>query len=138
MKSKLNSLNDALDRLGELLIEIKELKSELDVDEFDVYRDAAIRRFEFSFELSWKVLKAMNDYLGTPCNSPKDCVRTAAQNSLITNPEEWIDFVNKRNLSSHVYDEGAAQEIYETLPNFEKCARSLVTVVVEKLKSQPN
>ena len=132
LKSKLANLNNALDRLTEVLDDAKVTED----DDFDVLRDASIQRFEFCFELSWKVLQGVNEFLGTPCNSPKDCIRIAAQNGLINNPEVWIDFANKRNLASHVYDEATAKEVYAVIAYFEKTARELLTVVNNKLVVQ--
>ncbi len=50
-----------------------------------IVRDAAIQRFEYSFEIFWKFLK---EYLsareGIVCNSPKSCFREAFKVELLT------------------------------------------------------
>ena len=57
------------------------------LDEDDLYLDATIQRFEFTFELAWK-------------------------QHLIGDAEKWLDMQVKRNLSSHTYNEETAQDIY--------------------------
>lgn len=60
-------LTAALDRLGEALREPKS----------DIVRDAAIQRFEFSFELFWKALKARAENDGLRVVSPREALRAA-------------------------------------------------------------
>ena len=97
-------------------------------------RDGTIQRFEFSFELCWKLLKPVNGFLGNACFSPRDCIRFAARNELLESPEEWFDYLEKRNLVSHTYNESAAIEVYNTIPNFERSARELISKVNNKIK----
>ncbi|MEW5766292.1 MAG: nucleotidyltransferase substrate binding protein [bacterium] len=53
-----------------------------------IVRDAAIQRFEYTFEAIWKFLK---EYLkqeeGIMCNSPKSCFREAFSLGLLTEEE---------------------------------------------------
>ncbi len=43
-----------------------------------IVRDAALQRFEYSFESTWKLLKSyLEMYEGVVCNSPKSCFREA-------------------------------------------------------------
>ena len=130
-------LRDAIDREGKLLlcveggrilvtIEQIRLKKEdyhhafvrlqaalrKDVDMDDMYLDATIQRFEFCFELAWKLMKAVLQYDGIEVNSPRSCIRESWKQGLIPNAQEWLEMMEKRNLSSHTYDENAAREIY--------------------------
>ena len=85
---------------------------EKDISADELYLDGLIQRFEFCFELSWKLIKAFLDYEGVEVNSPRSAIRKAFQTELITNVEAWLDMLEKRNLSSHTYDEETAKEIY--------------------------
>ena len=130
-------LRDAIDREGKLLlcveggrilvtIEQIRLKKEdyhhafvwlqaalrKDVDMDDMYLDATIQRFEFCFELAWKLMKAVLQYDGIEVNSPRSCIRESWKQGLISDAQEWLEMMEKRNLSSHTYDENAAREIY--------------------------
>jgi nucleotidyltransferase substrate binding protein (TIGR01987 family) len=55
-------------------------------------RDSAIQRFEISFELCWKFLKA---YLEEQHNAlytlPRTCFRSAFRHGVIDNDPFWID-----------------------------------------------
>ena len=86
------------------------LEKEADID--DMYLDATIQRFEFCFELAWKLMKAVLEYDGIEANSPRSCIREGWKQGLISGAEEWLEMMEKRNLSSYTYDEKATWEIY--------------------------
>ena len=88
-----------------------------DVSEDDVYLDGVIQRFEFCFELAWKLMKACLAYDGIQANSPRASIREGFAAGLIKDAEAWLDMLEKRNLSSHTYDEKTAQEIYGHIKN---------------------
>jgi nucleotidyltransferase substrate binding protein (TIGR01987 family) len=109
---KLDELKKALDRLSEALALPKN----------DIIRDSVIQRFEFTVELSWKVLQRYIKASGiVEPLTPKNTFREAARLGLIKNPEAWIRFVDARNLSSHTYKESLAEQVYcsaQALPPF--------------------
>ena len=45
-------------------------------------------------------------------NSPRGCIREGWKQGLISDAEAWLEMMEKRNLSSHTYDENVAWEIY--------------------------
>ncbi|MBI4064441.1 MAG: nucleotidyltransferase substrate binding protein [Elusimicrobia bacterium] len=100
--------SQALNRLKEAL---KEKKTNLN-------RDAAIKRFELAFDLSWKMIKALLEEEGIPCASPLGCFKEAYRQNLIDYEEIWIEMVKTRNKTVHTYDEELAQEVYGKLPAF--------------------
>ncbi len=89
----------------------KALKKDMAAD--DVYLDGVIQRFEFCFELAWKMMKAYLAYDGIEANSPRASIREGFAAGLIPNAEAWLDMLEKRNLSSHTYDEKTALDLYE-------------------------
>ena len=63
-----------------MAVSLKELEkavSSLEVN--DIVRDAAIQRFEFCIELSWKNARKV---MGTATTAPKQVVREMAQNRI--------------------------------------------------------
>lgn len=82
------------------------------LDEDDLYLDATIQHFEFTFELAWKLMKAVLEYEGIEATSPRSSIREAWKQHLIGDAEKWLDMQVKRNLSSHTYNEETAQDIY--------------------------
>lgn len=75
-------------------------------------RDSVIKRFEYTFELSWKLMARV-----AQANNPefrggvKQTLRTAATLGLIDDLERWIEYANARNLSVHTYHEEIAVAI---------------------------
>ena len=88
---------------------------EKDADTDDMYLDATIQRFEFCFELAWKLMKVVLEYEGSEVNSPRSTIREAWKQGLIADAEAWLDMMEKRNLSAHTYDEHSAWGIYRVV-----------------------
>lgn len=86
----------------------------------DQEQAGAIQAFEFSYELAWKTMKKILEKRGLEVQSPRDTFREAARNKLISNPEQWFIFLDKRNLTSHAYKEENAQSIVNIFPTFSK------------------
>ncbi|KKP95068.1 MAG: Nucleotidyltransferase substrate binding protein, HI0074 family [candidate division TM6 bacterium GW2011_GWE2_36_25] len=83
-------------------------------------RDGAIQRFEFTYELLWKMLKKVLAFKGLNINNPRDVFREAAKEHLIEDPKIWFEVIKKRNMTTHIYSEMYAKEIFEFLPHFQK------------------
>ena len=87
---------------------LRTLKEITDESYSVIVRDAAIQRFEYSFEIFWKLLK---EYLrvkeGVISNSPKSCFREAFNVKLMTEEEtiKALEMTDDRNLTSHTYHE---------------------------------
>jgi len=57
-----------------------------------IVRDSAIQRFEISFELCWKFLKAyLEEQHNAVCTSPRTCFRSAFRHGVIDNDPFWIN-----------------------------------------------
>lgn len=82
-------------------------------------RDAAIQRFEYTFELAWKLLQRFIR-TQTPINttSVKDLFRESAKLELIRSSEAWFEYLKARNLTSHTYNEATADETYAIAKRF--------------------
>ncbi len=79
--------------------------------------DGVIQRFEFNYELVWRVIKYYLEYQGLEVKSPRSTFKEAFTIGLIENGDEWIDMFNDRNLTLHVYDAEMAQKVYEKIKN---------------------
>jgi len=94
-----------------------------------IIRDAAIQRFEFTFEALWKFLKEyLREKEGIICNSPKSCFREIFSLGLL-NEEEVIGFLEMtdvRNLTSHTYKEEVSQLIFSKLPVYFSLLNNLI------------
>lgn len=101
-----------------------------------IVRDAAIQRFEYSFEATWKLLKRYLDQQeGVVCNSPKSCFREALRAELLSaeETEVCLTMVDDRNLTAHTYHESLAATIYARLPGYLNAMRALITRLAERL-----
>lgn len=127
VESKLSSL---LEDFGKALAKLDEA---LRLPETEINRDATIQRFEFTFELGWKLLKAANEFLGTSCYSPRDCIRLAARNGVIDNPSSWLKYLSGRNLISHTYDEETAEEVYSLIGGFSADCHKLANTLPTRI-----
>src|SRR3989338_4205107 len=72
-------------------------------------RDACIQRFEYSFELAWKMLKRQlekedGNSSEIDSYSKKNLFRVSGEKGLIGNVENWFNYLEKRNLTAHTYD----------------------------------
>lgn len=91
---------------------------------YKLYRDASIKRFEFCIELAWKVSVKS---LGTTSSSPKPALREMLKSGLITDINQWFDFLDQRNKSSHSYDEQVAKEVFGCIAAFIDEAKTLLS-----------
>lgn len=86
-----------------------------------IVRDATIQRFEYTFELFWKLGE---DYLyshkGIECNSPKSCFREALSVGLLIEEQTitCLEMTDDRNLTSHTYIEEVAEGMYEKIRDY--------------------
>jgi nucleotidyltransferase substrate binding protein (TIGR01987 family) len=125
LRNLLRLLNTALSRLDTALAQ--------PVNEF--VRDSAIQRFEFTFELVWKSLKAYAEESGLVVFSPRDSVRTAFQLGVIQEDPEWFRMLEDRNLTSHTYNEATAESIYSHLPTYLPLLRRALDELTRRAKS---
>lgn len=84
-------------------------------------RDAAIQRFEFTFEAVWKAAKtflAVREGLETA--SPKGAIRYCRDVGLLDDSQAAmaLTMADDRNLSVHTYNEPLAIEIYGRLKDY--------------------
>lgn len=77
--------------------------------------DATIQRFEFCFELAWKLMKAMLDYEGIEVSSPRGSIREGWKQSMIDSAEDWLYMLEQRNICPHAYSENIAHDVYKKI-----------------------
>ena len=79
--------------------------------------EGVIQRFEFTFELSWNLLKDRLEYDGLVIATitPRNVIREAYSAKLIDDCETWIDMLTDRNLMSHTYDFDKFKAVVENI-----------------------
>ena len=102
----------------------------------DIYLDLVVKRFEFTYEMSWKTIKRYLDFIGIDCPNPRSCFKDALVQGLITDEAVWLDMIERRNLSSHIYDEDETKEILQKLNDYLKAFEELKGNIETKLIKQ--
>ena len=117
-KLDLSTLHKALARLDEgyqrYLLDVRDLQ----------IRDGLIQRYEFTYEISHKMLKR---HLEMTSPNPEvfdamsfaDLIRTGNEQALLKSDwSAWKLFREMRAKTSHTYDEDIAQTVVQVIPDF--------------------
>jgi len=91
----------------------------------DIFLDLAVKRFEFTYEMAWKAIKRYLDFIGIDAPSPRSCFREAYQQGLIGDQDVWLEMIEQRNLSSHVYSEIEIEGILSRLDIYRQAFENL-------------
>jgi len=69
-------------------------------------KEGCIQRFEYAFELAWKVMKDYLEDEGLVIRpmTPAHVIRTAFEAKIIADGQAWMDALDARNQMSHTYD----------------------------------
>ncbi len=98
-------------------------------DRTEQERAGIIQAFEYCFELSWKMMKRILHERGKVANSPREVFRMAALEGFIIDPEIWFEFIKKRNLTVHTYNESDAQSVLDICASFSTEVRKFLDKV---------
>jgi nucleotidyltransferase substrate binding protein (TIGR01987 family) len=124
-KLDLTPLENAINRLAEGLARYEQDTTDTQI------RDGLIQRFEFTYEISHKMLKR---YLEASSPTPEqfdgmdfaDQIRSGnEQGVLLGDWPKWRNYRAMRSKTSHTYDEDVAIEVVEGIPAFLEEARFL-------------
>ncbi|MBR1424059.1 nucleotidyltransferase substrate binding protein [bacterium] len=120
---------------------INSLNEVIDVYNADISnkitRDSLIQRFEYTYSLA---LKMMTRFINLKSNEAipvmtfNETIRTANRFGLLnSNLEIWDDYRQKRNMTSHTYDEDTAIKVVAIIENFKNDAEFLLNKLKEKI-----
>lgn len=130
-----NKLSDLFVSLKKVLVRFEEIVL-IDKAENDrIVIDAAIQRFEFTFELFWKNLKKVLENEGYGVKTPKESLQQAYQIGWIDDEVIWLNMLRDRNLTSHTYNEFQADEIYKNFPGYLEKLKKSCEILEKKLTS---
>ena len=126
MTLELTPLSNAVQRLEEGLTRYQINTADIQI------RDGLIQRFEFTYELSHKMLKR---YLEAASANPTEfdgadfqyLIRSGSEQGLLLSAwPEWRHFRDMRSKTSHTYDEEVALTVVEAIPSFLSEAKHLL------------
>lgn len=117
-------------RLKDALRSLETLHAIMDEPFSVIVRDAAIQRFEYTFEAFWKFVK---EYLRIEekiiAHSPKQCFRELFTLGIITEDEniKFLEMTDERNMTSHTYKEEVANIIYGHLKKYSELIKKTIS-----------
>ena len=132
MPLDLTPLTNAVQRLDEGLARYLSDTSDTQI------RDGLIQRFEFTYELSHKMLKR---FLEQSAANPTEynaadfqyLIRSGNEQGLLLSAwPEWRVFRAMRSKTSHTYDEDVALEVVAAIPGFLKESRYLLAALQQR------
>ncbi len=132
MKLDFTSLEKAVESLNRAI-----QRSQNDLKDEEI-RDAVIQRFEYTYELCWKMMKRQIEKESPSPESIdklsfKDLLREAAEKQIISNVEDWMEYRESRNITAHTYNAQKAKIVYQSAVKFNVDAANLLKC----LKSRP-
>jgi nucleotidyltransferase substrate binding protein (TIGR01987 family) len=129
----LTSFKKAIHSLNEAVIE----RTKQERNPF--VRDATIQRFEYTYELTYKMLKRYLELTEANVDlidqmSFSTLIRTGAEKGLLQNSwDVWSSYRTARNLTSHTYNEAKAIEVCQIIPTFLKEAQFLFDQLQQRI-----
>lgn len=125
-KQRFNHYQKALAQLTEAV----ELYRERPMSRIE--RQGFIKAFEFTYEMAWNVIKDYFEYQGnTSIMGSRDAIREAFNRGMISDGENWMEMIKRRNKSAHIYDEETADNI---IHDIDRSFYGLFLLLEEKLK----
>ena len=135
MSLDLSSFKKAIKSLNEAWVEFNKDKTNVFV------RDSVIQRFEYTYELSHKILKRFlekSQFSNQDINemSFANILRSANEKGLLLSDlEKWTIYRHKRNITSRTYDEAISDEVISIVSDFLEEVEFLLEKLIEKSKS---
>ncbi len=114
-------------KLSLALNQLKEATSLTTISELE--RDGGIQRFEYCVELCWKLSKKTLEAQGIVVQTPKETFRAMGKYMNLPDIERWLDFLQARNYSSHLYDESVATWVWSVTKDFPKECELLIALI---------
>lgn len=113
--------NTATNRLAEALEEDKTKRINI---------DGSIQRFEFCFELCWKMIRRHLEYKGISVRTPRDAFKEAFKLGWLKEGDTfWSQMIEDRNLTSHTYNEATADSVYSNLSQYLRAYMQLAQTI---------
>jgi nucleotidyltransferase substrate binding protein (TIGR01987 family) len=131
LRERLSLAAQAIETLGELAC-LQEPS--------EVQRDAAIQRFEYSFEASWKAAQRFLRVVeGVEAGSPKAVIRACREAGLLddSETEQALGMADDRNLTAHTYNESLAAAIFSRLPQHLRTLEAWCGAMTARISPRP-
>lgn len=103
----------------------------------ELEKEGMIQRFEYTYELAWKTLQDLFKNKGfLELIGPNPVISQAFKDGIIKDGEGWKRMKKSRELTSHTYDSGTAEDIAESIiDNYYDLLKMLEATLVREMKS---
>ena len=116
-------LETSLDNLGRALDRLEEALARPTLDDLEM--DGTIQRFEVTVELFWKTLRRALVEERRQVETPRQAMSWGWRAGWLEDDEElWTRMLDDRNLTSHVYGEAAAREVFARIAGYARAMRA--------------
>ncbi|MCD6197533.1 MAG: nucleotidyltransferase substrate binding protein [Deltaproteobacteria bacterium] len=137
MALDLSSLKKAIASLKNALnVAIPASLEAMPEDQQEVIKAGVIQNFEFTYELCWKFMKRwLKVNIGTAYVegvTRRELFRLSVENKLIKDVDQWMEYHDARNETSHTYDQDTADDIFQVAQTFFSDALELLQILEEK------
>ena len=108
------------------------------IDDYtDLELEGLVQRFEYTFELAWKVLQDLMLFKGYDfVRGPNGTLQQALEDGIITNHDGWRAMAKARTMTAHTYDEedilGIVHDIFDVYAPLMKELDSNLGKLLEK------
>lgn len=79
-------------------------------EDYDIYRDSTIQRFEYTMESAKKLMANYIEFVDQKVAGQQQIIKKAFEFDLIDD-DVWFQMIEDRNNTSHEYDENMAKEL---------------------------
>ena len=81
----------------------------------ELEKDGLIQRFEYTFDLAWKVMQDFLKHAGYPdIKGPRACITQMAQDNMV-DAFVWEEVLTTRNELSHIYNEDKSRVLLDKI-----------------------
>lgn len=135
MSLHLDSLAKSINIL-ERSLEVASTLNTSDENLQETVRAGVVHSFEVAYEQSSKMIRRwlkenIVDTSGEGITQ-RNIFRLGAENQLISDSERWMEYREARNLTSHTYNEDAAENVFMEATEFIHDAKQLLSVLEER------
>lgn len=109
----MSKLQEKYDKFTNAVARLEEALKDYESSPISSIRDGVIQRFEFCTELAWKSAREyLTDQGYVDLNSPKSVMKQAYSDKLIDDEQVWLELLNARNCTAHIYDDATAEQVF--------------------------
>jgi nucleotidyltransferase substrate binding protein (TIGR01987 family) len=138
LKLDLKRLNKALKTLEDSFVVMQEAEKTGNLGFVAAAEDSTIQRFEYSYEMFWKVLKRYLEVMHhlEDIHSSRRVFHASVKTELCTSDEGdvFLDMADDRNETSHTYSVEASRVILSDIPRYYSAMIAVVKRLNEKLE----